>query len=331
MTNKLKIDKNSSLKIDEYLSSKASELTEFMSKLELAEMKLGIDVSKGKKLRGSLVMLISESIGGDKLKALEFASAIELIHLGSITHDNVLDEHSERRGTISLNILKGAKFAVLAGDRCFSFATSIAAKSGNKEAIEVAEAMEAVLSGAMKELSIDEFFKDVLSGDVSSKFYTKMIGLKTAGLFKSAGRFGAMTSTQKEDLVKLYGDYGHCVGVAYQISDDLTDIIKMSEGEKDPDIGSVISIIPAVFNYNKEYAKRAPFMLMSGRISIDRVLEMVTSIDMSSKMKEDIQKNIGEAVSLIENSDIQNEYTELLKEYPAFCVNKILAEVDEKL
>ncbi len=319
------------LKIDEYLSLKASELTEFMGKLELADMQLGVDVSKGKKLRGSLTMLVSEAIGGDKKKAMEFASAIELIHLGSLIHDDILDEHKERRGMIPLNMLKGAKWAVLAGDRMFSFATSIAAKSGNKEATEVADAMEAVLSGVMKELSVNEFFTDVLSGDVTNKFYYKMIGLKTAGLFKSAGRFGAMTSTQKEDLIKLYGDYGHSVGIAYQIADDLTDIIKMGEGEKEPDMGSVISIIPAVFNYNKEYAKKAPWILMSGRISIDKVLEMVTSIDMSSKMKEDIQKNISEAVSIIEMSDIQNEYTELLKVYPEYCVNKILDEVGEKL
>ncbi len=325
MTDKPKI------KIEDYLSSKASELTDFMNSLKLAEMELGLDVSRGKKLRGSLTMLVSEAIGGDKKKALEFASAVELIHLGSLTHDDVLDEHSTRRGTIPLNLLKGAKFAILAGDRCFSFATSIAAKSGNKEAIEVADAMEAVLSGVMKELSVNEFFKDILTGDVTNKFYYKMIGLKTAGLFRSAGRFGAMSSTQKEDLIKLYGDYGYSVGVAYQIADDLTDIIKMGEGEKEPDMGSVVSVIPAIFNYNKEYARKAPFMLMSGRISIDKVLEMVTSIDMSEKMKTDISKNINEAVSTIENSDIQNEYTELLMEYPEYCVNKILNEVGEKL
>lgn len=323
MTNKLKID--------DYLLSKASELTDFMNKLELSEMKLGIDISKGKKLRGSLTMLVSEAIGGDKTKALEFASAVEMIHLGSITHDDILDEHKERRGSIPLNLLRGAKFSVLAGDRCFSFATSLAAKSGNKEASEVASAMEAVLSGVMKELSVNEFFRDIISGDVSSKFYYKMIALKTAGLFKSAGRFGAMTSTQKEDLINLYGNFGHSVGIAYQIADDLTDIIKMGEGNLEPDVGSVISIIPAVFNYNQEYAKKAPFILMSGRISVDKVLEMVTAIDMSTKMKIDIQKHINEAVSMIEASDIQNEFTELLKEYPEYCINKILAEVDEKL
>lgn len=319
------------LNINEYLPLKAQEITEFMEKLELSDMKLGVDVTQGKKLRGSLAVLVSESIGGDKIKALEFASAVELIHLGSILHDDVLDEHKERRGTIPLNLLKGAKWSVLAGDRMFSFATSIAARSGNKEATEVANAMEAVLSGVMKELSVDEFFRDILSGDVSNKFYYKMIGLKTAGLFKSAGRFGAMSATQKEDLINLYGNYGHSVGVAYQIADDLTDIIKMSEGLKEPDMGSVVSIIPAVFNYNKEYARKAPFMLMAGRISIDKVLEMITSIDMSSKMKDDIKKHIAEAISIIEMSDIQNDYTELLKEYPEYCINKILSEVDEKL
>lgn len=321
----------SKIKIEEYLEIKRVELTKFMNNLELDEMNLGVEVSKGKKLRGSLTMLVSEALSGDNKKSLEFASAVELIHQGSILHDNLIDEHSERRGTIPLNLLKGAKFAVLAGDRMFSLATSIASKSGNKEAIEVADSMESVLAGVMKELSVNEFFKDIITGDVTSKFYTKMIGLKTASLFRSAGRFGAMTATQKEDLINLYGDYGYSVGVAYQIADDLTDIIKMGEGEKEPDLGSIISVVPAVFNYNKDYAKKAPFMLMSGRISIDKVLEMVTSIDMSSKMKEDINKNISEAVSMIETSDIQNEYTELLKEYPLYCINKILAEVGEEL
>jgi geranylgeranyl pyrophosphate synthase len=251
--------------------------------------------------------------------------------MGSLLHDDVLDEHSERRGTIPLNLIKGAKWSILSGDRMFSFATSVAAKSGNKEAVEVANAMESVLSGVMKELSINEFFKDIISGEASSKFYYKMIGLKTAGLFQSAGRFGALSSTQKEDLIKLYGDYGYNIGVAYQIADDLCDIIKMGEGNIEPDVGSVVSIIPAVFNYNKEYARKAPFMLMSGRISIDKVLEMITSIDMSGKMKDDIKKHISQAINIIEMSDIQNEYTELLKEYPEYCINKILSEVDEKL
>lgn len=322
---------NLKLNLNEYIDKSALEIINFLNGLEFSEMKLGIDVSKGKKLRGSLVLLVSEALSGDKTKALEFASAIEMIHMGSLEHDNVLDEHQERRGTIPLNLIKGAKFSVLAGDRMFSFATSVAAKSGNKEAVEVANAMESVLSGVMKELSINEFFKDIISGEASSKFYIKMIGLKTAGLFKSAGRFGAMSFTQKEDMVNLYGNYGNSIGIAYQIADDLIDIIKMSEGDIEPDMGSIVSIIPAVFNYNKEYAKKAPFLLMSGRISIDKVLDVITSIDMSSKMKDDIKKYIAEAVSIIEMGDIQNEHTELLKEYPEYCINKVLSEVDEKL
>lgn len=321
----------SNMKIEEYLSSKAKELTVYMEELDLSDMQFSIDTSKGKKLRGSLAMLVSEAVNGDKTKALEFASAVELIHLGSIIHDDILDEHKERRGTVPLNMIKGAKWAVLAGDRMFSYATALASRSGNKEALEVSGAMEAVLSGVMKELSVNEFVKDVMSGDVSNKFYYKMIGLKTAGLFKSAGRFGAMTATQNENVLNAYGAFGYCTGVAYQIADDLCDIIRMGEGEKEPDIGSVVSIIPAVFNYNKDYVKKAPFMLMSGRISIDKVIDMITSIDMSSRMKEDISRNIQDAIKIIDLFDTQNEYTDLLGQYPKYCVNKLLEEVDERL
>ena len=213
--------------IDAFVVDTAKEITDFMDKLEVNDMKLGIDISKGKKLRGALTVLISKCINGDAVKALEFASAVELIHLGSITHDDILDEHETRRGTIPLNLLRGTKFAVITGDRLFALATRLGSKSGNKAYAEVAEAMESVLSGAIKEISLREFITDVSSGEIAGKFYYKMIGLKTASLFKSAGRFGAMTCTGKESIVDDFGALGQSIGTAYQIADDLTDIIKI--------------------------------------------------------------------------------------------------------
>lgn len=324
-------EKEKKVDIKDYINGTAKEITDFMKGLEFAESSLNVDMNKGKKLRGCLVVLVSDMLGGDRTKALEFASAVELIHLASLTHDDVIDEHEERRGSISLNLLKGTKFAVLAGDRMFTKAIRLGSNSGKKEAQEVAEAMEAVLSGAMKEISIGEFFKDAVSGSVADKFYYHMIGLKTAGLFKSAGRFGAMTSTDKMCIVNTFGDYGYSLGVAYQIADDLADIIRMGSGTKEPELGNVISVIPAVFNYSKQNIKKMPFIMMAGRISIDSVLEMVTSLDMSDKMKDDIKKYIGESVELIETFDIQNEKSDLLKAFPKYCINQMLLEVDEKI
>lgn len=319
------------MNIEEFVAGTADEITSFMEDLKINDMGLGIDLSKGKKLRGTLVVLVSKCINGDKTKALEFASAIELIHGGSIQHDDVIDEHVMRRGTIPLNLLKGSKFAVLAGDRMFTLATKLGAKSGRKEAAEVAEAMESVLSGAMKEISINEFLSDVIKGKAADKFYMKMIGLKTAGLFKSAGRFGAMTCTDKNSVVNTFGDIGYNTGIAYQIADDLVDIIKMSEGAEEVDLGKVISIIPAIFNYNKEYAKKLPFTMLSGRISIDKVIDMVSSLDMSGRMFKDIERLCKETEDLVNDLINMNEYNEILKQYPKYCVNQILAEVGESI
>ncbi len=319
------------INIDEFVKTTAKDLTDYMNSLKINDMNLGVDITKGKKLRGSLVVLVSNCLTGDKIKAMEFASAVELIHLGSLVHDDIIDEHKERRGSIPLNLLQGAKFAVLTGDRMFSLATKIASKSGNKEAIEVSEAMEAVLSGAMKEISIAEFAKDVLSGQVADKFYLKMIQLKTAGLFRSAGRFGAMAATQKPSIVDLFGNYGEAIGMAYQMADDLTDIIKMSEGTDEPDLGNIISIVPAVLHYNKDKIKRAPFSIIAGRIDIEQILEIITSMDMSDKIKTDINDNIKQAETIVNDFEIQNEFTELLKELPGYCINQILSEVNERL
>lgn len=317
--------------IDEAMQSTAKELTDFMVTLDINKMGLGVDITKGKKLRGSITILISKSLSGDPKKAFEFASAVELIHLGSIVHDDIIDEHQERRGSIPLNILKGAKLAVLTGDRMFSLATKIASTSGNKEAIEVADAMETVLSGAMKEVSLNEFIKDSFTGQVADKFYPKMISLKTAGLFKSAGRFGAMTATDEKHIINQFGNFGEYVGMAYQIADDLTDIIKMAEGKTEPEIGNIISILPAVLHYNKDKIKRTPFSLISGRIDIGEIVELVSSIDMSDKMKNNIAQNITAAETVIESLEKQNDFTDLLSRVPEYCVEKILDEVGEKL
>lgn len=319
------------LNIEPFVANTANEITEFMKKLEINDTTLGIDVSKGKKLRGTLTVLISKCINGNQTKAFEFASAVELIHLGSLTHDDIIDEHETRRGTIPLNLLKGTKFAVLTGDRMFALATRLGSKSGNKEASEVAEAMESVLSGAIKEISIREFITDVSSGAAEGKFYYKMIGLKTASLFKSAGKFGAMTCTDKASIIDDFGAIGQNIGTVYQIADDLVDIIKMGEGKKEPDIGSIVSIIPAVFHYNKESAKTIPFAIISGRLSVDKILDLMSSMDMSGKMLEDINKLIKETESMIDNLVNQNEYTDILREYMPYCVNQMLSEVGEKV
>lgn len=318
-------------KIEEFMQGTAKELTTFMETLDINKMGLGVDISKGKKLRGSMTILISKALSGDQKKAFEFASAVELIHLGSIVHDDIIDEHQERRGSVPLNILKGAKLAVLSGDRMFSLATKIASTSGNKEAIEVADAMETVLSGAMKEISINEFIKDSFTGQIADKFYHKMIALKTAGLFKSAGRFGAMSATNEKHIINAFGNFGESLGMAYQIADDLTDIIKMAEGKAEPEIGNIISILPAVFHYNKDKIKRTPFSIISGRMDIGEIVELIASIDMSEKMRSDIIMNIKAAVDNIKSLEKQNEFTELLVALPEYCVGKILDEVGERL
>lgn len=317
--------------INEFMQTTAKELTAFMETLEINKMGLEVDITKGKKLRGSMTILISKAVSGDLRKAFEFASAVELIHLGSIVHDDIIDEHKERRGSVPLNLLKGAKLAVLSGDRMFSLATKIASTSGNKEAIEVADAMETVLSGAMKEISINEFIKDSFTGQVADKFYHKMIALKTAGLFKSAGRFGAMSATDEKHIINRFGNFGESVGMAYQIADDLTDIIKMADGKTEPEIGNIISILPAVIHYNKDKIKRTPFSIISGRMDVGEILELISSIDMSGNMKSDIIIHIKNATDNIKSFEKQNEFTELLTELPGYCVDKILDEVGEKL
>jgi heptaprenyl diphosphate synthase len=187
----------------------------------LAELALhGIEAG-GKRLRPALVICTAVAIGGREAigeRVIDAAAAVELLHLASLYHDDVLDSAAIRRGRPSANGLWGNHAAVLGGDVLLAHAYRVAAELGPTELRRFAHTLVALCSGQIAE-SAAQF--DV-ARDVSH--YSASIRGKTATLLATSCWLGASTAGAPSQVADELACYGMELGVAFQIVDDVLDL-----------------------------------------------------------------------------------------------------------
>lgn len=192
-------------KIDEIMS-------EFINELGYSRAsEIFNDMGSGKKLRSKLLL----KIAGESSQSLKLCAVIELIHLASLLHDDVIDGSDTRRGKASINAKFGAKNAIMLGDILYS--------KGFFELCKFGEKIAGVISDAVCKLSIGEMMDVELSNsfNVDKNAYKKMIYYKTAVLIEASAAVGAILAGLDEDKFRLYGKN---LGLAFQIIDDILDI-----------------------------------------------------------------------------------------------------------
>jgi octaprenyl-diphosphate synthase len=171
---------------------------------------------RGKLFRPTLLLLSSRVGGEDHDETLTLAAVVELVHLATLVHDDAVDHSALRRGLPTVNALWTHQVAVIMGDYLYSRGVSELARIGNLEAL-------AVLANAANEMSIGEMRQltsyDAL--DFSEDDYFRLIAAKTASLMSAACEMGAIAAApeHQESLAR----YGHALGMAFQIADDLLD------------------------------------------------------------------------------------------------------------
>jgi prenyl transferase len=168
-------------------------------------------ISSGKKLRSKLIL----KIAGESEQSYVICAIIELIHLASLLHDDVIDNSLLRRGSPSINAKFGTKNAIMLGDILYS--------KGFFELSKFPHRISGTISKAVSLLSIGEMMDVELSKNfnVSHEKYKTMIYYKTAVLIEAAAEVGAILAGLDESKFKLYGKN---LGLAFQIIDDILDI-----------------------------------------------------------------------------------------------------------
>ncbi|MBO7230659.1 MAG: polyprenyl synthetase family protein [Bacteroidaceae bacterium] len=200
---------------------------QFTSDVELLNCALSyVSESAGKLMRPMLMLLVAKSLGKVTERAFAAASAMELLHSASLLHDDVIDESNMRRGRPSLNIAFNNNIAVLTGDYLFSQALNNAAKTGDIRIIEE-------LANLGKELSSGEVMQVELEqeGTYSEENYFKVIYNKTASLFVCSALCAVYSVGDKDEYAAAFEKFGKCVGICFQIKDDIFDYFNNDIGK----------------------------------------------------------------------------------------------------
>ncbi|WP_058233732.1 polyprenyl synthetase family protein [Devriesea agamarum] len=172
----------------------------------------------GKRVRPVLTLLAAAFGDGMRAEVLDAAVAVELTHLASLYHDDVMDSAPTRRGRTSAHEVWGNSVAILTGDFLFARASRISAGLG-PEAVRIqAETFERLCIGQLHETV------GPADDDDPYAHYLRVLSDKTASLIATAGRFGAMFSGCDATVVNALEEYGEKAGVAFQLVDDVIDL-----------------------------------------------------------------------------------------------------------
>ncbi|MCW0235663.1 MAG: polyprenyl synthetase family protein [Ferrovibrio sp.] len=172
----------------------------------------------GKRIRPLLTLGAARLCGYQGDKDVLLATCVEFIHTATLLHDDVVDESDRRRGNATANVLWGNQPSVLVGDFLFTRAFQLMVETGSLEVLRI-------LAGASSEIAEGEVLQLVIANDMNSleSDYLKVIKAKTAALFAAACRVGAVIADRPQAEVQSLDDYGHNLGIAFQLVDDALD------------------------------------------------------------------------------------------------------------
>jgi heptaprenyl diphosphate synthase len=172
----------------------------------------------GKRLRPALCLLTSQLGDGSRPEVLDAAVVVELTHLATLYHDDVMDSAPTRRGAPSAHEVWGNSVAILTGDLLFARASRVVAGLG-PEAVRIqAETFERLCLGQLHETVGPPAGVDPVT------HYLEVLADKTGSLIATSARFGAMFAGCESSMVKQVTEYGEFAGVAFQLADDVIDI-----------------------------------------------------------------------------------------------------------
>jgi octaprenyl-diphosphate synthase len=180
----------------------------------------------GKMVRPALVLLCGKCCGTAGDLQIEIASIIEMVHIATLLHDDVIDHADSRRNVATANSKWGNESAVLLGDFMLSKAFAMSARLADGRVSEIlADTAIQICQGELEQNAQRDNWR------LDEKEYFEIIEAKTASLFGGSCKLGALAAGSDEKTIKAFYDFGICLGMAFQVADDLIDITGAEKGE----------------------------------------------------------------------------------------------------
>jgi heptaprenyl diphosphate synthase len=191
----------------------------------LTEIASHLITAGGKRLR-PVMSIAAAQVGGSARvseQVVQGGISCELVHLGSLYHDDVMDESTLRRGVETVNAKWGNLQAILAGDFLLARASEIAASLGTEVAGLLARTIGRLCEGQIEEL------QHTYDTNRTVESYLASIDGKTASLFSAAARIGGIVAGHDRDVIDALTSYGTSYGIVFQIVDDILDIVSTDD------------------------------------------------------------------------------------------------------
>ena len=299
-----------------------SELSKFVAKLSELNIHPQIEysvLSKGKRLRPLLTILSAESVGGNRDKVMPLALAFELMHAATLVHDDIIDQDDTRRGKPSVHKKWSMNDAILTGDALIGLSVDLASSYGETILKTVAQSALELCDGEHMDITFSLKM-------ATEEWYFKKIKKKSASLFRAAAYCGALAGRGAPLEVKSLSVFGENFGIAYQLKDDLLDLMqKENRILRDLEIGSIP--LPLVHCYNKckprerEQIENRLQTLMNRKGTIDnetakqilRIIRQSGSIDYCEKKLDDHLNQAIVSISTLKDTEHKTYLAEMTR------------------
>ncbi len=224
--------------------------SEAISNLSLVEeMNSYLHESGGKRLRPSLLLLVAKMLGVEGSEPLRLGAVVELIHVATLVHDDIIDNSDVRRGRASVNAKWGNEVTVLFGDWLYMTAFWVALKQQNFRVLDILiDITRKMVEGELLQLQQNYRL------DISMEEYLRICWHKTAHLFSGCGRLGAILGRSDRATEDRLAEYGESIGMAFQLIDDLLDYTSSEQALGKPvlkDLEEGTVTLPIIHLYRK--------------------------------------------------------------------------------
>jgi heptaprenyl diphosphate synthase len=282
--------------VEVFLEKALTTDTDFLT--ETASYLIG---SGGKRFRPLLVLLSGHFGDPSDPRLIRGAAAIEITHVATLYHDDVIDEAEHRHGVPSVNHRWDNTVAILTGDFLFAKASEISAELGGEVSKLLARTITVLCDGQIREVEV--------SGrtDQSVEAYMEIIRRKTAALIATSCRLGGLLSEAPAETVERLDDFGVALGMAFQLSDDIMDVISSEqELRKEPgqDMKEGVYTLPVLYALDGGHHARELADLLAAGPPVDdrlsRALQLVRQDASLDRARDAVTREVRRAITLAE-------------------------------
>jgi heptaprenyl diphosphate synthase len=264
----------------------------------------------GKRLRPALAVACAQLLGTWDGRVVDVAAAVELVQIGSLVHDDIIDAAETRRGTPTINAVEGDEVAIVAGDLVLARAGELGAGVSGEAGVVVNATIARLCAGQFSEMA------DLHDPDRTVERHLGSVADKTAALFGSSCRLGAMCAAAPTEVVDGLARFGHSFGMAFQLLDDVLDLVGDADRLGKPvgvDIAAGVYTFPVLHALAGDEGERLRALLSDDPTAARAVVLEAGGVDAARAAMADY---VADAMAALDRVAVEAEPAMGLRDFP---------------